>query len=66
MQRRACVGLQQQLCAVTTGPTLHWRRYWPEQLDAMQVVLGQQLLGGGAGFIEKAIGLPRLVGFGAQ
>ncbi len=32
----------------------------------MQVVLGQQLFGGGAGFIEKALGLPRLVGFGAQ
>lgn len=65
MQRCPGIGLEQQLRTKPPGTAFHRRRYRTQQLDAVQVLFGQQLLGGAAGFIEKPLGLPRLVRFGA-
>ena len=56
----------EQLRADAPGAALHRRRDRAEQFDAGEIQFAQQMFGLAAGFIEKALGLPRLVGFGAQ
>ena len=54
------------MSTIASGPALHWRRHGAEQFDAAQVQLAQQAFGLAAGFIQKTLGLPGFVGFGAQ